>query len=221
MTVATALLSQSALRFVLLGAATGSLQRARRARHRARVPHVGRPELQRGCARRHRRLRLLRLPRRRHADRARRRARAPRRRRARSAHLRRDGVAPRRVAPRAAHRDARSLQRLRVVHGPALGSSTSRQPRSLLPSKNVTLFGDLVIGRDRLMLIGVALVCAVVLRVHLLGDAVRPRHLRGRREPPGRGERGLVARPHRDGELRRSRAGCRRSPRSSSRRSSR
>jgi sulfate-transporting ATPase len=39
------------------------------------------------------------------------------------------------------------------------------QPRSLLPSKNVTLFGDLVIGRDRLMLIGVALACAVVLRV--------------------------------------------------------
>jgi ABC-type branched-subunit amino acid transport system ATPase component/ABC-type branched-subunit amino acid transport system permease subunit len=39
------------------------------------------------------------------------------------------------------------------------------QPRSLLPSKNVTLFGDLVIGRDRLMLIGVALVCAVVLRL--------------------------------------------------------
>ncbi|HET9730056.1 MAG TPA: branched-chain amino acid ABC transporter permease, partial [Acidimicrobiia bacterium] len=40
-----------------------------------------------------------------------------------------------------------------------------RQPRSLLPSKNVTLFGDLIIGRDRLMLIGVALVLAVVLRV--------------------------------------------------------
>jgi ABC-type branched-subunit amino acid transport system ATPase component/ABC-type branched-subunit amino acid transport system permease subunit len=39
------------------------------------------------------------------------------------------------------------------------------QPRSLLPSKNVTLFGDLVIGRDRLILIGVALVCAVVLRL--------------------------------------------------------
>src|SRR6185369_17014773 len=39
------------------------------------------------------------------------------------------------------------------------------QPRSLLPSKNMTLFGDLVIGRDRLMLIGVALVCALVLRL--------------------------------------------------------
>src|SRR6185295_5996005 len=39
------------------------------------------------------------------------------------------------------------------------------QPRSLLPSKNITLFGDLVIGRDRLMLIGFALVCAVVLRL--------------------------------------------------------
>src|SRR6185295_7469380 len=39
------------------------------------------------------------------------------------------------------------------------------QPRSLLPSKNITLFGDLVIGRDRLMLIGFALVCALVLRL--------------------------------------------------------
>src|SRR4029079_3623750 len=39
------------------------------------------------------------------------------------------------------------------------------QPRSLLPSKNMTLFGDLVIGRDRLMLIGFALACAVVLRL--------------------------------------------------------
>ena len=39
-----------------------------------------------------------------------------------------------------------------------------RQPRSLLPSKNVTLFGDLSIGRDRLILIGVALLLAAVLR---------------------------------------------------------
>ena len=39
------------------------------------------------------------------------------------------------------------------------------QPRSLLPSKNMTLFGELVIGRDRLMLIGFALVSAVVLRL--------------------------------------------------------
>jgi ABC-type branched-subunit amino acid transport system ATPase component/branched-subunit amino acid ABC-type transport system permease component len=39
------------------------------------------------------------------------------------------------------------------------------QPRSLLPTKNITLFGDLVIGRDRLLLIGFALVCAVVLRL--------------------------------------------------------
>src|SRR6516165_1270576 len=29
-----------------------------------------------------------------------------------------------------------------------------REPRSLLPTKNITLFGDLIIGRDRLMLIG-------------------------------------------------------------------
>ena len=39
------------------------------------------------------------------------------------------------------------------------------QPHSLLPSKNMTLFGDLVIGRDRLMLIGFALFCAFVLRL--------------------------------------------------------
>jgi len=40
-----------------------------------------------------------------------------------------------------------------------------RQPRPLMPSKNVTLFGDLIIGRDRLILIGVALLLAVVLRL--------------------------------------------------------
>src|SRR4051794_18295144 len=40
-----------------------------------------------------------------------------------------------------------------------------RQPRPLMPSKNMTLFGDLIIGRDRLMLIGVALVLAFVLRL--------------------------------------------------------
>ncbi len=39
------------------------------------------------------------------------------------------------------------------------------QPRSLLPSKNMTLFGDLMIGRDRLVLIGVALLLAAVLRI--------------------------------------------------------
>jgi sulfate-transporting ATPase len=40
-----------------------------------------------------------------------------------------------------------------------------RQPRPLMPSKNVTLFGDLIIGRDRLILIGVALLLALVLRI--------------------------------------------------------
>ncbi|HTL87372.1 MAG TPA: branched-chain amino acid ABC transporter permease/ATP-binding protein [Acidimicrobiia bacterium] len=40
-----------------------------------------------------------------------------------------------------------------------------RQPRPLLPSKNMTLFGDLIIGRDRLVLIGVALLLALVLRL--------------------------------------------------------
>ncbi len=39
------------------------------------------------------------------------------------------------------------------------------QPRSMLPSRTVTLFGDLRIGEDRLMLIGIALVCALVLRL--------------------------------------------------------
>ncbi len=38
------------------------------------------------------------------------------------------------------------------------------QPRPILPSRNVTLFGDVVIGLDRLLLIGIALACAVVLR---------------------------------------------------------
>jgi sulfate-transporting ATPase len=40
-----------------------------------------------------------------------------------------------------------------------------RQPRPLMPSRNVTLFGDLIIGRDRLILIGVSLVLALVLRL--------------------------------------------------------
>ena len=39
------------------------------------------------------------------------------------------------------------------------------QPESLLPSRNVTLWGDLRIGLDRLMLIGIALACAAVLRL--------------------------------------------------------
>jgi sulfate-transporting ATPase len=40
-----------------------------------------------------------------------------------------------------------------------------QQPPSLLPSENVTLFGDLIIGRDRLVLIGLALLLAAVLRL--------------------------------------------------------
>jgi sulfate-transporting ATPase len=39
------------------------------------------------------------------------------------------------------------------------------QPRPLMPSQNVTLFGDLIIGRDRLILIGVALLLALILRL--------------------------------------------------------
>jgi branched-subunit amino acid ABC-type transport system permease component len=39
------------------------------------------------------------------------------------------------------------------------------QPRSMLPSRVVTLWGDLTIGLDRLLLIGVALACAGVLRL--------------------------------------------------------
>ncbi len=38
------------------------------------------------------------------------------------------------------------------------------QPRPLLPSRNIVLWGDLMIGLDRLLLIGIALACAVVLR---------------------------------------------------------
>ena len=74
------------------------------------------------------------------------------------------------------------------------------QPRSLLPSKNMTLFGDLVIGRDRLMLIGVALVCGRAAR-HLLGTLfglATSAVAENRRVAAG----GMVARPDRDGELR-------------------
>jgi sulfate-transporting ATPase len=39
------------------------------------------------------------------------------------------------------------------------------QPRPLLPSRNVVLWGDLMIGLDRLLLIGIALLCALVLRL--------------------------------------------------------
>lgn len=39
------------------------------------------------------------------------------------------------------------------------------QPESLLPTRNVTLWGDLRIGLDRLVLIGFALACAAVLRL--------------------------------------------------------
>jgi sulfate-transporting ATPase len=43
------------------------------------------------------------------------------------------------------------------------------QPESLLPTRNVTLWGDLRIGLDRLLLIGVALACAAVLRLVYTG----------------------------------------------------
>ena len=39
------------------------------------------------------------------------------------------------------------------------------QPRSMLPSRVVTLWGDVTIGLDRLLLIGIALACAAVLRL--------------------------------------------------------
>src|SRR5262245_3180128 len=39
------------------------------------------------------------------------------------------------------------------------------QPEPILPSDNVTLWGDLRIGQDRLLLIGFALACALVLRL--------------------------------------------------------
>src|SRR5689334_18172953 len=43
------------------------------------------------------------------------------------------------------------------------------QPASLLPSRNVTLLGNLTIGLDRLILIGVALACAFVLKLIYTG----------------------------------------------------
>ena len=43
------------------------------------------------------------------------------------------------------------------------------QPEPLLPSRNVTLWGDLRIGLDRLLLIGIALACAAVLRLVYTG----------------------------------------------------
>ncbi|OWY62284.1 hypothetical protein B7486_59260, partial [cyanobacterium TDX16] len=43
------------------------------------------------------------------------------------------------------------------------------QPDSLLPTRNVTLWGDLRIGEDRLILIGIALGCALVLRLVYTG----------------------------------------------------
>ena len=116
--------------------------------------------------------------------------------------LRGDGVAPRCVEPRAAHRDARAVQHLPGVHGAAVGGRGAASRGSLLPSKNVTLFGDLIIGRDRLVLIGVALLLAARAARRLLRHAVRPGDFGRRREPARRRERGMVARPHRDGELR-------------------
>ncbi len=43
------------------------------------------------------------------------------------------------------------------------------QPASMLPSRNVTLWGELTIGLDRLLLIGIALACAGVLRLIYTG----------------------------------------------------
>ena len=43
------------------------------------------------------------------------------------------------------------------------------QPDSLLPTRNVTLWGDLRIGLDRLLLIAIALACAAVLRLVYTG----------------------------------------------------
>ncbi len=62
MVLATALFSEAALRFVLLGLATGALTALVALGDRPRLPGVGRPELQRRRLRRHRRLLLLRHP---------------------------------------------------------------------------------------------------------------------------------------------------------------
>jgi ABC-type branched-subunit amino acid transport system ATPase component/ABC-type branched-subunit amino acid transport system permease subunit len=44
-------------------------------------------------------------------------------------------------------------------------SDLQQQPTSMLPSRIVTLWGDVTIGLDRLFLIGIALVCALILKV--------------------------------------------------------
>jgi sulfate-transporting ATPase len=44
-------------------------------------------------------------------------------------------------------------------------SDLQQQPTSMLPSRIVTLWGDMTIGLDRLYLIGIALVCAAILKV--------------------------------------------------------
>jgi sulfate-transporting ATPase len=44
-------------------------------------------------------------------------------------------------------------------------SDLQQQPTSMLPSRIVTLWGDMTIGLDRLLLIGIALVCALILKV--------------------------------------------------------
>ncbi len=58
------------------------------------------------------------------------------------------------------------------------------QPRPMLPSRIVTLWGDLTIGLDRLLLIGIALRDRRRPQARVLRDAVRAGDLGRRREPP-------------------------------------
>ncbi len=45
------------------------------------------------------------------------------------------------------------------------GSQSRGQPDSILPTERITLFGEIVIGSDRLMLIGLGLIIAVILKL--------------------------------------------------------
>ena len=149
MVLATSLFSEAALRFVLLGARHGCPDRARRPRHRPRLPGLRRPELQRRRLRRHRRLLLLRHPGR-CPDRGRRRRRPRRRGAARARDLRRA------LARSATPPGWRSSSPPSALFSAGQAFMILRwglgvvQPESMLPTRNVTLWGDLRIGLDRL-----------------------------------------------------------------------
>ena len=87
-----------------------------------------------------------------------------RRRRARHVHLRRHGLAAQHVAAQQVDRDTRARSLRRRASCSSSGPISSTAPTSLLPDRSIVLTGDLRINQDRLILIGLALVLAVVLR---------------------------------------------------------